>query len=193
MSIAANIYHHQKTRTAINGSRKTDSVRVKPHHATPSLPSCSTLIFYSSTLARRCQTPLSNPRLTRMNTTSPMSAGRITPSISRVEGIYSKEWQWRSRWNASFFLHAMLILHWKQKSTNIFKVNRLFEEAEFTAHDRKQMDKVALKLYQAVGEGNGKLVQFRLPCYKRDLFSVLILNPKEISGMKQLQIFVPLC
>ena len=37
------------------------------------------------------------------------------------------------------------------------------KEREFTPQDRKRMDKVALKLYQAVGEGKAKLVQYSAP------------------------------
>ena len=67
------------------------------------------------------------------------------------------------------FLEGKLLFSWDAYIAVEAKVNEYFQrrpplkELEFTAQDRKRMDKVALKLYQAVGEGKGTLVQFSAP------------------------------
>jgi hypothetical protein len=66
-------------------------------------------------------------------------------------------------------LEGKLLSSWDAYITVEAKVDEYLQsqpplkEREFTAHDRKRMDEVALKLYQAVGEGKGKLVQFSAP------------------------------
>jgi len=184
MSIAANIYHHQKTRTAINGGKRTvsgSSPATQPPPYPLVSPSSSIPLPLLGAVRPIEQSPADEDEHYIPDVSGKDHPEHIAGRRNLFKGVTMKEsleCKLLSSRDAYITLEA--------KVNEYFQSQPPFEEAEFTAHDKKQMDKVALKLYQAVGEGNGKLVQFRLPCYKQDLFSVLILNPKEISGMKQL-------